>query len=128
MIDDRSQENLGLSKQASARERLESYRALITSAAPLADVVVDNNAMHLEISGPDEPEIICSIPPYAVINLPEVGCTENQAGSICNMSPQMAQHYGREVSLRSLARDAMELMESRWGDIEPAAFRNKNRT
>ncbi len=64
----------------------------------------------------------------AVINLLEVGCTENQVGAICNMSPQMVQHYGREVSLRSLARDAMELMESRWGDIEPAAFRNKNRT
>ncbi|PRX10274.1 UNVERIFIED_ORG: hypothetical protein BCL66_10465 [Martelella mediterranea] len=52
-----------MSKQASARERLESYRALITSAAPLADVMVDNEAMHLEISGPEEPEIICSIPP-----------------------------------------------------------------
>ncbi|AJY48278.1 hypothetical protein TM49_16100 [Martelella endophytica] len=64
----------------------------------------------------------------AVINLLEVGCTENQVGAICNMSPQMVQHYGREVSLRSLARDAMHLMESRWADIEPAAFRNKNRT
>ena len=57
-----SHPRLSMSKQASARERLESYRALITSAAPLADVMVDNEAMHLEISGPEEPEIICSIP------------------------------------------------------------------
>lgn len=64
----------------------------------------------------------------AVINLLEVGCTENQVGAICNMSAQMVQHYGREVALRSLARDAMKLMESRWSEIEPAAFRNKNRT
>lgn len=64
----------------------------------------------------------------AVINLLEVGCTENQVGAICNMSAQMVQHYGREVALRSLAKDAMKLMESRWSEIEPAAFRNKNRT
>ncbi|MDW9445623.1 tyrosine-type recombinase/integrase [Sinorhizobium meliloti] len=64
----------------------------------------------------------------AVINLLEVGCTENQAGAICNMSAQMVQHYGREVALRSLAKDAMKLMEARWSEIEPAAFRNKNGT
>lgn len=64
----------------------------------------------------------------AVINLLEVGCTENQVGAICNMSAQMVQHYGREVALRSLARDAMKLMESRWSEIEPAAFKNRNRT
>jgi integrase len=64
----------------------------------------------------------------AVINLLEVGCTENQVGAICNMSAQMVQHYGREVALRSLAKDAMKLMESRWSEIEPAAFRNKNGT
>lgn len=64
----------------------------------------------------------------AVINLLEVGCTENQVGAICNMSAQMVQHYGREVALRSLAKDAMKLMEARWSEIEPAAFRNKNRT
>jgi hypothetical protein len=50
----------------------------------------------------------------AVINLLEAGCTEAQAGSICNMTPQMVQHYGREVSMRALARDAMAKMESRW--------------
>lgn len=64
----------------------------------------------------------------AVINLLEVGCTENQVGAICNMSAQMVQHYGREVALRSLAKDAMKLMEARWNEIEPAAFRNKNGT
>ena len=64
----------------------------------------------------------------AVINLLEVGCTENQVGAICNMSAQMVQHYGREVALRSLAKDAMKLMEARWSEIEPAAFRNRNGT
>lgn len=53
----------------------------------------------------------------AVINLLEAGCTEAQAGSICNMTPQMVQHYGREVSMRALARDAMAKMESRWGEV-----------
>jgi len=47
----------------SARERLESYRALVTSAAPLADVMADTEGMHLEVSGPDDREIICSLPP-----------------------------------------------------------------
>jgi len=60
----------------------------------------------------------------AVINLLEVGCTESQVGAICNMSTQMVQHYGREVALRSLAKDAMKLMEDRWKEIEPLAFRN----
>ena len=60
----------------------------------------------------------------AVINLLEVGCTENQVGAICNMSPQMVQHYGREVSLRNLAKDAMKLMEARWSEIEPLAFKD----
>jgi hypothetical protein len=60
----------------------------------------------------------------AVINLLEVGCTENQVGAICNMSAQMVQHYGREVALRSLARDAMKLMEARWSEIEPLAFKD----
>lgn len=63
----------------------------------------------------------------AVINLLEVGCTENQVGAICNMSAQMVQHYGREVALRSLAKDAMKLMESRWKEIEPAAFRDRSK-
>jgi len=48
-----------------------------------------------------------------------------QVGSICNMSGQMVQHYGREVALRSLAKDAMKPMEARWSEIEPAAFRNR---
>jgi integrase len=63
----------------------------------------------------------------AVINLLEVGCTEAQAGAICNMSSQMVQHYGREVSLRALARDAMKLMEERWPEIEPLAMRDPRR-
>ena len=45
-----------------ARERLEGYRALITSAVPLSDVMADTEGMHLEVSGPGEPEIICSLP------------------------------------------------------------------
>ncbi len=45
-----------------ARERLENYRALITSAVPLSDVMADTEGMHLEVSGPGEPEIICSLP------------------------------------------------------------------
>ncbi|MBP1874009.1 hypothetical protein J2Z19_003728 [Ensifer adhaerens] len=64
----------------------------------------------------------------AVINLLEVGCTENQVGAICSMSAQMVQDYGREVALRSWAKDAMKLMEARWSEIEPAAFRNKTGT
>lgn len=64
----------------------------------------------------------------AVINLLEIGCTENQVGSICNMSAQMVQHYGKEVSSRALAKDAMKLMEARWSEIEPLAFKNRNGT
>ena len=51
-----------MTDRRSARERLETYRALVSSAAPLADVVADTEGMHLEVSGPDEPEIICSLP------------------------------------------------------------------
>ncbi|MGR6430435.1 hypothetical protein ACU5AY_05890 [Rhizobium sp. PAMB 3174] len=76
----------------------------------------------------DERIVFHGLRKNAVINLLEVGCTENQVGAICNMSAQMVQHYGREVSLRSLARDAMKLMEARWSEIEPAAFRNRNGT
>ncbi len=47
-----------------ARERLENYRALITSAVPLSDVMADTEGMHLEVSGPGEPEIICSLPVF----------------------------------------------------------------
>lgn len=39
------------------------------------------------------------------------GRTEKQTGAICNMSAQMVQHYGHEVSARALARDAMKLLE-----------------
>ncbi|WP_052699889.1 hypothetical protein [Martelella endophytica] len=45
-----------------ARERLDSYRALVTRAVPLAHVLADTAGMHLEVIGPDEPEIICSLP------------------------------------------------------------------
>lgn len=76
----------------------------------------------------DERIVFHGLRKNAVINLLEVGCTENQVGAICNMSAQMVQHYGKEVALRSLARDAMKLMESRWSEIEPAAFRNRNGT
>lgn len=76
----------------------------------------------------DERIVFHGLRKNAVINLLEVGCTENQVGSICNMSAQMVQHYGREVSSRALARDAMKLMEARWSEIEPLAFRNKNGT
>lgn len=58
----------------------------------------------------------------AVINLLEVGCTEAQVGAIVNMSEQMVRHYGREVSVKALARDGMKLLESRWSDVSPVAF------
>lgn len=60
----------------------------------------------------------------SVINLLEVGCTEAQVGSICNMTPQMVTHYGKEVQLRKLANDAMKLMEDRWSEIAPAALKS----
>ena len=58
----------------------------------------------------------------AVINLLEVGCTETQVGSICNMSEEMARHYGREVRVKILARDGMKLLESRWADVKQPAL------
>ncbi|WP_176086285.1 hypothetical protein [Martelella sp. HB161492] len=45
-----------------ARDRLDRYRALISRAVPLADILADTAGMHLEVRGPDEPEIICSLP------------------------------------------------------------------
>ncbi|WP_144409565.1 hypothetical protein [Martelella endophytica] len=45
-----------------ARERLDSYRALISRAVPLIHVMADTAGMHLEVTGPDEPEVICSLP------------------------------------------------------------------
>jgi integrase len=58
----------------------------------------------------------------AVINLLEVGCNETQVGAIVNMSEQMVRHYGKEVSIRALARDGMKLLESRWSEVRPAAL------
>jgi len=58
----------------------------------------------------------------AVINLLEAGCTEAQVGAIVNMSEQMVRHYGREVNVRSLARDGMRLLESRWHELRPASL------
>ncbi|WP_180901708.1 hypothetical protein [Martelella soudanensis] len=45
-----------------ARERLDGYRALVSRAVPLADILADTAGMHLEVTGPGEPEIICSLP------------------------------------------------------------------
>lgn len=59
----------------------------------------------------------------AVINLLEVGCSTSQVGAICNMTDQMVSHYGKEVQLRKLAKDAMKLMEERWSDVRPGAFK-----
>lgn len=53
----------------------------------------------------------------AVINLLEVGCTEAEVGAIVNMSEQMVRHYGRDVSLRQLARNGMKRLEDNWGDV-----------
>ncbi|MBZ9807637.1 tyrosine recombinase XerC [Mesorhizobium sp. ESP-6-2] len=63
----------------------------------------------------------------AVINLLEVGCTETQVGAICNMSEEMVRHYGREVSVRALARDGMKLLESRYAEVrQPALEQEQN--
>ncbi len=45
-----------------ARERLDGYRTLVSRAVPLADILADTAGMHLEVTGPGEPEIICSLP------------------------------------------------------------------
>nr|WP_272211450.1 hypothetical protein [Marinicella sp. W31]MDC2877338.1 hypothetical protein [Marinicella sp. W31] len=45
-----------------AREGLDGYRALIASAAPLDHVLADTAGLHLEVTGSDEPEVICSLP------------------------------------------------------------------
>lgn len=63
----------------------------------------------------------------AVINLLEVGCTETQAGAICNMSEEMVRHYGKEVRIRVLARDGMKLLENRWNEVrQPALEQEQN--
>jgi len=61
----------------------------------------------------------------AVINLLEVGCTEAEVGSIANMSEQMVRHYGRDVSLRALAKNGMRRLEERWAEVQPAALKTK---
>lgn len=55
----------------------------------------------------------------AVNNLLEVGCTETQVGAIVNMSEQMVRHYGRDVNLKRLARDGMQMLEARWAEVGP---------
>ncbi|WMT85620.1 hypothetical protein NO932_11840 [Pelagibacterium sp. 26DY04] len=55
----------------------------------------------------------------AVINLLEVGCTEAEVGSITNMSPKMVQHYGKDVSKRRLAVNAMKRLEENWDSVAP---------
>ena len=47
----------------------------------------------------------------AVVNLLEVGCTEDQAGAVVGMSSQMVRHYGKRVSLRKLAQAALDKWE-----------------
>lgn len=64
----------------------------------------------------------------AVINLLEVGCTENQVGAIVNMSEQMVRHYGQDVSLRALARDGMKLLQARGREVLPAAMERERNT
>lgn len=64
----------------------------------------------------------------AVVNLLEVGCTETQVGAIVNMSEQMVRHYGREVSMRALARDGMKLLESRWNEVRPDVLEREQNT
>jgi hypothetical protein len=59
----------------------------------------------------------------AVIFLLEAGCNEEMVGAICNMSPEMVRHYGREVSLRRLAKMAMAQMETWWTEHGPAALK-----
>lgn len=61
----------------------------------------------------------------AVINLLEVGCTEAEVGAIANMSEQMVRHYGRDVSLRALAKNGMKRLEERWSEVQPAALKAK---
>ena len=61
----------------------------------------------------------------AVINLLEVGCTESEVGAIVNMSEQMVRHYGRDVSLRALARNGMSKLEERWSEVRPNALREQ---
>lgn len=76
----------------------------------------------------DERIVFHGLRKNAVINLLEVGCTEAEVGAIVNMSEQMVRHYGRDVNLRTLARNGMKRLEDRWSDVQPAAFANKNGT
>jgi hypothetical protein len=53
----------------------------------------------------------------AVINLLEVGCTEDEVGAIVGMSPAMVRHYAREVRKHHLAINAMKKLEAGWKGI-----------
>ncbi|HWL06773.1 MAG TPA: integrase [Xanthobacteraceae bacterium] len=53
----------------------------------------------------------------AVCMLLEVGCSEDYAGAIVGMSPQMVRHYSKQISKFRLARSAMKQLESGWSDI-----------
>lgn len=76
----------------------------------------------------DERLVFHGLRKNAVINLLEVGCTENQVGAIVNMSEQMVRHYGQDVSLRALARDGMKLLEARGSEVLPAAMERERNT
>jgi hypothetical protein len=54
----------------------------------------------------------------AVINLLEVGCTEDEVGAIVGMSPAMVRHYSREVRKHRLAINAMRKLEAGWKGIQ----------
>lgn len=76
----------------------------------------------------DERLVFHGLRKNAVINLLEVGCTENQVGAIVNMSEQMVRHYGQDVSLRALARDGMKLLEARGSEVLPTAMEREQNT
>ncbi|WP_319520222.1 hypothetical protein [uncultured Martelella sp.] len=48
----------------SSKDRLESYRALVSAAVEVRDVFADADGMNLEVDGmdPGEPECICALP------------------------------------------------------------------
>jgi hypothetical protein len=54
----------------------------------------------------------------AVINLLEVGCSEDEVGAIVGMSAAMVRHYGREVRKHKLALNAMRKLELGWAGLK----------
>jgi len=56
----------------------------------------------------------------AVINLLEVGCSEDEVGAIVGMSPAMVRHYGQEVRKHRLALNAMKKLEAGWAGLKLA--------